>query len=200
MTIRLSLFIFALSLSSCNKDVLPDIIPTSSIISKFDIFYGTQPSNKLDVFFRQGIPVKRPVVIYVFGGGWTSGDKNTWKQNHIQHFDSLGFVSVSMNYTLVSGNNGVTHPMQVNDVATALKWVYNNIGKYGGDKNRIFLMGASAGALLVDLVATDERILSRVGLPLSAIKGVISIDGGAYLTLEPRDYILPPENSPCTLR
>lgn len=160
-----------------------------------DIKYGVRETNKLDVYFNPRIK-ERPVIIYVTGGGWGSGSKSDWGRNHVCFVDSFGFISVSIDYTLNNGYGNAKHPIMVNEVAQSVKWVYDNIEEFGGDKNRIYLMGASAGALLVDLVATDERILNFVGLPLSTIKGVISIDGGAYLTLDPIEYILPEQNSP----
>jgi acetyl esterase/lipase len=72
------------------------------------------------------------------------------------------------------------HPVNVQDVARALAWVHDQVGKYGGDPNKIFLMGHSAGAHLAALVATDSRPLQAAGKDLTLLKGVIPLDTNAY--------------------
>lgn len=180
----------------CNKpEIECDTILNDGIHVKYNIPYNTLNSNTLDMYYKPD-ESKKSVIIFAFGGGWVSGSKSDWQENHIYFFNNLNFISISVDYTLSNNNINAKHPVMVNDIAQSVRWVYDNIEQYGGDKNKIYLIGASAGSLLVDLVATDERILNRVELPLTTIKGVISIDGGAYLTLDPLEYILPEQNSP----
>ncbi len=69
---------------------------------------------------------------------------------------------------------------QIRDCAKALVWTYKNIGKYGGNKNNIFLMGHSAGAHLVSMIALDKNYVKDLtSLPIK-ISGVIPISGGTY--------------------
>ncbi|MFH0878780.1 MAG: alpha/beta hydrolase, partial [Lentisphaerota bacterium] len=117
-----------------------------------------------------------PVLVYVHGGGWTTGDKSM-VDSKAQAFNAAGFVFVSVNYRL---SPAVIHPVHVQDVAAAVAWVYNNIASYGGNPRQIFLLGHSAGAQLVALVSTDERRLQACGLDLAVIKGVVPLDGAGY--------------------
>src|SRR6185369_8306556 len=66
------------------------------------------------------------------------------------------------------------------DVAKSIRWVHDHIAEYGGDPNRLFIMGHSAGAQLAALVCTDERYLKAEGLSLSIIKGCVPLDTAAY--------------------
>ena len=74
----------------------------------------------------------------------------------------------------------VTFPVYVQDVAKALGWIYNNIATYRGDRDKIFIMGHSAGAHLAALVSIDEKYLEENGLDLDILKGVILLDGAGY--------------------
>ena len=115
-------------------------------------------------------------MIYVHGGGGRKGDKSAVGQKP-GVFSDLGWVLVSTNYRLIPDGR---HPNNVDDIAAAISWVHKNIADHGGDPDRIFLMGHSAGAHLVSLVATDQRQLKRHGHTLDVIKGVISLDTNAY--------------------
>jgi arylformamidase len=88
-----------------------------------------------------------------------------------------GFVFVSVNYRL---SPAFVFPAQPEDVASAVAWVYANIGNYGGDPEKIFLMGHSAGAQLVALLGTDARYLQADGLNLGVLKAVVPLDTQAY--------------------
>jgi acetyl esterase/lipase len=71
----------------------------------------------------------------------------------------------------------VKHPAHIQDVARAFAWVYNNAGQYKIDRNRIVLVGGSAGGHLASLLALDTEYLTKEGIPPDAIKGVASISG-----------------------
>jgi acetyl esterase/lipase len=68
----------------------------------------------------------------------------------------------------------------IRDVAKALAWVHENIAEYGGDPNRIFVMGHSAGAQLAALLCIDDRYLKEEGVPFSVLKGCVPVDGDTY--------------------
>ena len=71
----------------------------------------------------------------------------------------------------------VQHPGHIKDVARAFVWLHENIKKYGGRPDELFVCGHSAGGHLVALLATDESYLKAEGLALSDIKGVMPISG-----------------------
>jgi len=128
----------------------------------------------LDLYTARGSR-GRPVLVMVHGGGWRAGDKASRGvvQPKARFLVGKGYLFASVNYRL---SPTVKHPAHVQDVARALLWLKENVARYGGDPERVFLMGHSAGAHLAALVATDERYLRD----LSLIKGVVLLDSAAY--------------------
>jgi arylformamidase len=117
-----------------------------------------------------------PVVFWIHGGGWQTGDK-TSVQLKPRAFAERGFVFVSTNYRLLPH---VEMGVLIRDVAKSLGWVHKNIAKYGGDPQRIFVMGHSAGAQLAALLCIDDRYLKAEGVPFDVLKGCVPVDGDTY--------------------
>ncbi len=117
-----------------------------------------------------------PVVFWIHGGGWQAGDKSA-VQDKPGAFVEKGFVFVSTNYRLLPV---VEMETVFRDVAKSLGWVHKHIAEHGGDPNRIFVMGHSAGAQLAALMCTDDRYLKAEGVPFSALKGCVPVDGDTY--------------------
>src|SRR4051812_24361079 len=140
-----------------------------------DIPYGDQERQVLDVYSPPGAK-DRPVVFWIHGGGWQVGDKGE-VQRKPQVFVDKGFVFVSTNYRLLPNVDMATI---VRDIARSIHWVHDHIAEYGGDPNRLLVMGHSAGAQLAALVCTDERYLKAEGLPISIVKGCVPVDGDTY--------------------
>ncbi|HCN77049.1 MAG TPA: alpha/beta hydrolase [Verrucomicrobiales bacterium] len=119
---------------------------------------------------------KLPVVFWIHGGGWQTGDKSS-VQEKPRLFKERGCVFVSTNYRLLPE---VAMADIIGDVAAALGWVRANIARHGGDPEHIIVGGHSAGAQLAALVCTDDRHLKAHGVPFSALKGCIPVDGDTY--------------------
>jgi acetyl esterase/lipase len=117
-----------------------------------------------------------PVVFWIHGGGWQTGDK-TSVQLKPQFFVDKGFVFVSTNYRLLPSVDMATI---VRDIAKSIRWVHDHIAEHGGDPKRLFIMGHSAGAQLAALICTDERYLKAEGLSLAITKGCVPVDGDTY--------------------
>src|SRR5436853_513129 len=117
-----------------------------------------------------------PVVFWIHGGGWQAGDKSS-VQLKPKVFTEKGFVFVSTNYRLLPNVDMATI---FRDVAKSLGWVHKHIAEYGGDPKRIFVMGHSAGAQLAALMCIDDRYLKAEGVPFSALKGCVPVDGDTY--------------------
>ena len=113
-----------------------------------------------------------PIVMWVHGGGYQIGDKGNQIRDKVKLFNSAGWILVSVNYRLtVPGQvTSAEYPDHYNDVASAVAWVHHNIASYGGDANRIALLGHSAGADIVANVVTNPAYLQTVGLGLSAVR------------------------------
>ena len=125
-----------------------------------------------------------PIVVWIHGGGWHSGDKKDVKQKP-QAFTDKDFVFVSINYRLQVWTDlhlspGVTIKQIAEDVARAIRWTHDHAGDYGGDPNTIFVMGHSAGAQLAALVCTDDHYFKAENLSLAIIKGCVPVDGDTF--------------------
>jgi len=113
-----------------------------------------------------------PVVLFIHGGSWTSGNKNIYSFIG-RRLAKKGVVAVIINYRLAPA---VHVPEQAADCARALAWAVQHIREYGGDPARVFVMGHSAGGGLAALLATDNELLARHGLPQNPVRGAIMDD------------------------
>ncbi|MBI5687342.1 MAG: alpha/beta hydrolase [Verrucomicrobia bacterium] len=129
----------------------------------------------LDIYAPDGAK-NLPVVFWIHGGGWQTGDK-TSVQEKPRAFAEKGFVFVSTNYRLLPN---VDMGTLISDVAKSLGWVHKHVAGHGGDPQRIFVMGHSAGAQLAALLCTDDRYLKAEGVPFSVLKGCVPVDGDTY--------------------
>lgn len=141
----------------------------------------------LDIYAYTPKPeTPKPVVIYVHGGAWAVGDKANSISNKVNLCNSLGYVFVSINYRLspnpaeLNNTNRVMFPLHNLDVADAVKWVYDNIAQYGGDKQKMAIMGHSAGGHLASLTSVSPQFLPALGLPVHTLKGAAVIDTEGY--------------------
>jgi arylformamidase len=146
-------------------------------VVKSDIPYADPPQERqlLDVYSPKDAK-GLPVVYWIHGGGWQTGDKKD-VQLKPQVFNDKGFVFVSTNYRLLPA---VDMSTLIRDVAKSVRWTHDHISEYGGDPKRFFVMGHSAGAQLAALVCTDGRYLKAEGLSLAITKGCVPVDGDTY--------------------
>ncbi|MGE0759324.1 MAG: alpha/beta hydrolase [Pirellulaceae bacterium] len=144
---------------------------------KRDIPYA-QPAAERQILDIYAPPDAKnlPVVFWIHGGGWQTGDK-TSVQDKPRAFVDKGFVFVSTNYRLLPH---VDMGTIIRDVAKSLGWVHHHIAEYGGDPQRILVMGHSAGAQLAALICIDERYLAAEKVPFSSLKGCVPVDGDTY--------------------
>lgn len=142
------------------------------------IAYGSEALQQLDFYRAKGAGTPAPLVVYVHGGGWKRGSKETAASRYAPaHFTQLGYNYASIDYRLVPD---ASVEQQGADVAAALKALLDRAGALGIDPGRVVLLGHSAGAHLVALVGTDEQYLRGAGLSFANLKGVIPNDGAAY--------------------
>ncbi len=142
-----------------------------------NLAYRTDPAadperHTLDLYVPAGAK-DFPVLFFVHGGTWRSGSKGMYTALG-EAFAELGIGTAVINYRL---SPAVKHPAHVEDVAKAFAWTRENVGRYGGDKDKITLFGHSAGGHLVSLLATDPAYLKAEGLTPAAVRGVVSVSG-----------------------
>jgi acetyl esterase/lipase len=142
-----------------------------------DIAYYDGPDadpkkHKLDLY----LPVTDkpfPVLLWIHGGGWMIGDRSMYGGVG-ERFAERGFGCAVMSYRL---SPGVKHPEHVRDCARAFAWVVENAKKRGGDPDRLFVFGQSAGGHLTALLTLDRKYLEELKVPQDAIKGAIPLSG-----------------------
>ena len=132
---------------------------------------------EVDVYRPMHEDGPRPLLHYIHGGGWHSGDKAE-VHNKPKALTDRGFVLASINYRLWTPPwskafpGTVTLKNEAQDAAKAIRWVHDHARDYGGDPAALIVMGHSAGAHLSALACTDERYLKAEGLSLANIKAV----------------------------
>ena len=115
----------------------------------------------------------RPVVVFIHGGGWNSGDPRDYRFIG-RTLAREGYVVVLSGYRL--GNAG-KFPHMLEDGALAAAWTRDYVSRYGGDPGQVVLMGHSAGAYNVMMLALDQQWLRRAGVADGFVKGVIGLSG-----------------------
>jgi acetyl esterase/lipase len=136
----------------------------------------------LDIYHPRDQKGLKDVLVFIHGGSWNSGNKNLyWWMG--RNFARKGIVSVIINYPLAPENY---YDVMANYNAFAVKWVKEHVANYGGNPERIYLMGHSAGAHLAALVSMDEQFFKSAGMD-NPVKGVIlndafGLDMFQYLT------------------
>jgi arylformamidase len=125
-----------------------------------DIAYGADPKQRMDVYLPTGGVTTAggaPVIFMVHGGGWRTGDKRMAKvvDNKAARWLPLGFVFVSVNNRLLPQADPLD---QVHDIAQALALAQSRAGRWGADPDQFVVMGHSAGAHLVALLAASSTL------------------------------------------
>lgn len=166
-------------LSSCSVRKYEDISYLENSI--------TSLSPTLNVFSsKKHKNQNAPVLIFVHGGNWNSGKKELYNFFG-NNFARKGVITVVVGYTLSPEAN---YDEMANQTAQAIKWTRNNISKFNGDPDQIFLTGHSAGGHLVALAAMNPQY----GIEPGTVSGIILNDAAG---LDMHHYL---QNNPPTTR
>ena len=160
-------------LSACSgQKLLNNLTVGTGYTRASNIVFDDATGLKTDVYTPAGAD-NAPIVVFFFGGRWSEGDKNLYEFVGAA-LAKQGFVTVIPDYQLYPK---VKFPAFVQDSAKALRWARDNAGRYGGDANRLFVMGHSAGAYNAAMLATDESYLKAVGGSRQWLSGMIGLAG-----------------------
>jgi acetyl esterase/lipase len=140
------------------------------------VAYGPSPAQRMDVY-RPAAARGAPVLLLVHGGAWMAGDKSNTNvvATKVAHWVPRGAVVVSANYRLLPEADPLA---QADDVARALAAAQAKAAGWGGDAARFVLIGHSAGAHLVALLAADPAIARRRGA--RPWLGTVALDSAAF--------------------
>jgi acetyl esterase/lipase len=183
-TLTTLLFLTLLALQGCaaiGKAIANVPASFGDFVATRDIAYGSNARQKLDVYRPEAAGSDRPIVVFLHGGGWRTGDKSAYKFV-ADSLTARGYVVVEPGYRLFPE---APFPDFVMDAASAVAWTQQHGAEFGGDPRRIFIMGHSAGAHIGALVALDPAYLQRVGGSSDGIAGFIGLAG-------PYEYLPPP--------
>lgn len=163
------------------------ILSSAQVKTAKNINYANNADEKnaLNVFYKNDGIADKPVLVFIHGGSWSSGKKETyWWLG--RNFARKGVVTVIINYPLAPN---ARYEKMAADCALAIKWVKENITNYQGSSDKVFVMGHSAGAHLGELINADPQFFQKAGIK-NPIKGVILNDP---FGLDIHEYLLEAE-------
>lgn len=156
---------------------------------RYDERSGVDPNQlSLDVYRPKGVADTAvcPVIVFVHGGAWRAGDKAKASiDTKAAWAGRRGAVLVSVNYRLAPPGGSAAWPDFGNDVAGAVAYVVDHADELGIDPGRVSLIGHSAGAHLVSIVATHPALLADHGLTRESIRCVVSLDTASDDLVDP---------------
>lgn len=147
--------------------------PNSTYTAQAGVRYGSHSRHLLDIYRPSHAPANAPVVVFFYGGNWNSGERADYLFAG-ESLASKGYVAVLPDYRLYPE---VRYPDFLTDCAAAVRWVIDNIAKSGGNPQRIFLMGHSAGAYNAAMLALNPAYLRAAGVDARLVRGLIGLAG-----------------------
>jgi acetyl esterase/lipase len=164
----------ALLASACAPvDVLNATISTSGLTIIRDVPYLPGPRHGLDIYRADASAGALPVVVFIYGGSWQSGEK----ADYLFAASALarrGFLVMVPDYRLYPA---VQFPGFIEDAARAVAFARRVAPSYGGDPRRLFVVGHSAGAHIAAMLALDPRYLRAAGMDRRDLAGMAGLAG-----------------------
>lgn len=180
------LVLLAASLCGCSPaPIINLLISRQGYRVEENLAYGNDPRQKIDIYSPDRPAGKAPVILFFYGGSWQNGRKEDYLAFGAT-FASKNIVVAIADYRVYPQ---VRYPDFLKDSAAAFAYVHAHIAQYGGDPDRIFLAGHSAGAYNVMMLAADPHYLREAGADPSWVHGVIGI-AGPYDFLPLHDPVL----------
>ncbi len=175
--ICVGLFTFSRTVAPPNQlDWLNAVWPGDSGVDRVaqGVVFDEKNGLKLDVWAPTGSgDAKKPVLVFFYGGGWVNGER-THYGFAAKAFAAKGFVVVVPDYRKVPK---IRFPVFNQDAAQSVKWVRDNIAKFGGDPDRVAVAGHSAGAYLAVMLALNPQYLTEIGVDPKIIKAGVGLSG-----------------------
>ncbi len=147
--------------------------------------YGKEARQQLDLYIPDGPLDQAKVVVFFYGGRWEYGARGDYLFVG-QALARQGYIAVLADYRLYPA---VMYPTFIEDGADTVRWVKDHIADYGGDPGQIFLMGHSAGAYNVAMLAVAPGYLKSRGMEPSELAGVVGL-AGPYDFLPIKDPVI----------
>jgi len=156
---------------------------TNGIEITKDLSYGADPRNLLDVY-RPANVRNAPILVFIHGGGYRTGDRDINDQVYANvplYFANQGMLGINATYRLAPD---ASWPSGAQDMRGVVEWLHEHAAEYGGDPERIYMLGHSAGATHIATYAFDPRFQPPEGHGLS---GIILMSGRYTIKSDPDD-------------
>jgi len=157
--------------------------PKEGVTVTKDLAYGDLPRQLLDVYRPDGLE-RAPVLVYVHGGGYSTGDRDINPEvygNVLYYFTRHGLLGINATYRLAPD---ASWPTGAEDMRGVIEWVKAHAADYGGDPEHVFMMGHSAGATHVATYALDPRFQPATG---HGLDGIVLVSGRYTIKSDPDD-------------
>ncbi len=163
-----------LAMASCAA-ALNATVDTQGVQINHDIAYEPSGRHGLDIYRADTAVGARPVVVFLYGGGWRNGDRDdyTFAATALARQGFLVFVP---DYRLYPE---VQYPGFLDDAANAVAYVKRAAPSWGGDPTKLFVVAHSAGAYMAEMLALDPHWLETAGMSPRDLAGVVAIAGPA---------------------
>lgn len=163
--------------------VLNSVTLTDGVGVSKDILYGDAPLQDLDIYYpkplmqamnrQQPITDRYPMVVFVHGGSWESGNKEQYAFVG-KSFAQAGYITAVINYRKAPEH---LYPDYVKDTAKAIAWSYHNAESFYANPQHLSVVGHSAGAFNAVAAIANEDFLAPYGIKPSDIRAVVGIAG-----------------------
>lgn len=171
----------AITLAGLAASVMPAHAQTAPTV----VAYGDDPRQRIALYGPFGEARPAPILMWLPGGGWRSHsitdayDLPSFARRH-------GLLLAVCDYRAIPGH-GARHMAQ--DAAACVSWLKWNAAAHGGDPDRLFVMGHSAGGHLAALINCDASYLNEEALSPADLRGVILLDGACYDAAQQRAFL-----------
>lgn len=156
MACKITRMILALTFALCSAQQLGAQVTADFTNIKYAFRHVHQ---KLDIYLPPNAPAPYPVIVWIHGGGWQSGDKSS-AAFYAGKLVPQGFAVVGINYRL---SGSTIFPAQIYDCKAAIRWIRANAATYQFDSTRIGVWGSSAGGHLAALLGTSGGVSALEG-------------------------------------
>lgn len=176
LAIAVALFLFIRLVDAPNQlDFLDRAWPGDNKAERLaaDIGFDRASGQKLNVWGAKVAGEKRPVLVFFYGGGWANGNRAHYGFA-ARAYANRGFIVVLPDYRKVPH---IRFPAFNQDGAAAVRWVHDNIARYGGDPERVVLAGHSAGAYIAMMLTLDQSYLRAAGVNPGIIRAAAGLSG-----------------------
>lgn len=186
----------AAGVAGCSAtDLLNATVSDDDVAETTDIRYAAGERHTLDLYQPRRIGGGLPMIVFLYGGGWNSGNKGMYAFV-ARPLVRRGFVVAVPDYRLYPQ---VQFPAFLQDNAAAVAWAFAHASEIGADPGRIVLVGHSAGAFNAAMLGMDARLLRAAGIDRDRLAGVAGLAGPYHFLPSTDPAVIPifgPNNTP----